>query len=325
MLTLVGASVAGTWTPAPAVAATAPVPAGGVAADVNGDHIPLGDLNRIVASIKASDPGLQTDSPTAQKALSDIKGQMLDQLITTRLLAQEAHRQKIAPSPKAVDDALTQLRGNFKTEAEFNQWLQSDGKTVADVKRSIADELAIRELSAQLTGDITVSPDDIGTFYRDHLKQFAVPETIQARHIMLALNPNASAADKAAVSKRAQNLIAQLRNHADFAALAKANSDDPEGRDNGGDMGTFVLDEMIQPIADACAKAKAGDIVGPVTTEFGLHIIRIDARNAATTVPLSTVQSSPQIKAIVLKQKVQARLDERIAKLRAAATIKKYV
>jgi ssRNA-specific RNase YbeY (16S rRNA maturation enzyme) len=88
----------------------------------------------------------------------EIKTQLLDELITTRLLAQEARRQKIVPKSKDVDDALTKLKSNFKTEAEFQTWLAEDGQSLQEVRRAIADELAIRELSTQLTGDISVTP-----------------------------------------------------------------------------------------------------------------------------------------------------------------------
>lgn len=310
----------------PAVAAVASP--SGIAADVNGDRIPLDDLNRMVDSIKAGDPGLQTGSDTAVKALAEIKVQMLDQLISTRLLAQEARRQKpaIVIAPATVDDALNKLKANFKTDADFQKWLTSDKKTIADVRRAITDELSIRELSTRWAGDITVTDDDIGTYYRAHLEEFTNPETVKASHIMLAINPTSSQADKDTVAKRAQKLIEQARKKGtDFALLAKTNSDDVTSRDAGGDMGTFARGEMIQVIEDACFAGKVGDIVGPVKTDFGLHIIRIDAKNPSSVVPLKDVQSSAQLKALLLKQKVQARIDEGIAKLRATAVIKKYV
>lgn len=319
--------------PAPAAPAAAPAanpkpaaPVAGVAADVNGDKIPLNDLNRMVDTIKSSDPGLQTDSPTAQKALADIKVQMLDQLISTRLLAQEAKRLKIVTATATVDDAVGKLKTNFKSDAEFQKWLQADGKTLADVRRAIADELSIRELSTRLTADITISADDVAKYYRDNPEVFKIPETVSASHIMLALNPNASQADKDAVTKRAQNLLTQAKKKgADFAALAKANSDDTTSKDNGGDMGTFPRGEMIEAIETACFAAKAGDIVGPITTEFGLHIVRINAKKPESTIALKDIQNDPQLKALLLKEKVQDRLDKRIAELRDGAKIQKYV
>ena len=331
-LALAGVPAAGVSAPAWAqnkpAAPAAPASTAGVAADVNGDRIPLDDLNRMVDSVKNSDPGLQSGSETATKALVEIKSQMLEQLISTRLLAQEARRQKpaIVVAPATVNEALNKLKSNFKTDADFQKWLTSDHKTEADVKRAITDELSIRELSTRWAGDITVTSDDIGTYYRAHLDEFTIPETVKASHIMLAINPNASQADKDTVAKRAQKLIDQAKKKGtDFAALAKTNSDDVTSKNVGGDMGTFARGEMIEAIEDACFAAKVGDVVGPVKTEFGLHIIRIDAKTPSSVVALKDVQNNAQLKALLLKQKVQARIDEGIAKLRATAVIKKYV
>ncbi len=89
-------------------------------------------------------------------------------------------------------------------------------------------------------------------------------------------------------------------------------------------MGQFARGEMIESIEKACFDAKVGEIVGPVATKFGLHIIRVDAKIPPSTVPLATIQNDAQFKAILLKRKVKERLDKRIAELRATAKIQKY-
>lgn len=307
---------------------SAPASNSGVAAEVNGDKIQTSDLNRLVNSFRANDPRLAANTPEVQKALGEIKTQVLDELITTRLLSQEARRQKIAPQSKDVDAALAKLKTNFKTDSDFQKWVTADGQTLQDVRRVITDELAIRELSNRLTGDITVSADDIGAYYRANLDQFTIPEAVHARHILLAVNPNASPAEKDAINKRAQALIKQLNNKGDFAALAKANSADPGSKDHGGDLGTFPRGEMIQAFEDAAFNAKVGTIIGPITTQFGVHILRVDEKIPARKLTLAEVQGDPQIsaqiKAGLLKSKVQKRLDDQIAKLRASAKIQKF-
>ena len=313
---------------APASAQTVvTAPNAGVAADVNGDKILTDDLNRMVATIKASDPSFAAATPDVTKALANIKGQVLDELITTKLLSQEAKRRKIVADPKEVDDALTAIKtGNgFKTDAEFKAVLAKDDKTIDDLRHAISDELAIRELSKQLSSDVTVSGDDIATFYRANLDQFTVPEGIKARHILLAVNPDAPAAAKEIQRKRALELIKQLNNNADFAALAKANSDDQSNKNSGGDLGAFTRGQMVKAFEDAAFSAPVGKVVGPVETNFGLHIIRVDEKIPAKVIPLSEVQADPRIKPFLLKEKVQKRLDESIAKLKTTAKIKKYV
>ncbi len=302
-------------------------PNAGVAADVNGDKILTADLNRMVDSIKASEPSFATGTPEAKKALAEIKTQVLDELITTKLLSQEAKKRKIVADPKIINDSINAIKtGNkFKTDAEFQAVLAKEGKSVDDLRRAISDEVAIRQLSQQLTADVTVSGDDIAAFYNANRDQFTVPEGVKARHILLAINPAAPASVKESQRKRALDLIKQLNNKADFAALAKANSDDQSNKEQGGDLGAFARGQMVKPFEDAAFGAQIGKIVGPVETSFGLHIIRVDEKIPSRVIPLSEVQADPRIKPFLLKEKVQKRLDENIAKFKAAAKIKKYV
>lgn len=301
----------------------------GVVAEVNDDKIMRADLNRLVDSIKAQEPSFSTGTPEANKALAEMRGQVLDELIVTKLLSQEAKRRKIVASATDVEDAIKSIKSGFKSDAEFVAALQKDGKTPDDLRKAIADELAIRELSTQLSADVVVSPDDIATYYRAHLDQFTIPEGVKARHILLAINPNAPAGEKERVKKRAQDLIQQINsNKADFVALAKANSDDPSNKDQGGDLGAFTRGQMVKPFEDAAFAAPVGKAVGPVETQFGMHIIRVDEKIPSRTLTLAEIQADPQIgpalKANLLKEKVQKRLDDSIAKFKATAKIKKY-
>lgn len=296
-----------------------------VAADVNGDKIMVADLNRLVDGVKAQEPSFATGTPAATKALNDIRTQILDEMITTKLLAQEAKRKKITADTKEVDAAIANIKSGFKNDAEFKQALSKDGKTPEDLRATIAEELSIRALSQQLAADITVSNEDIATFYRANLAEFTIPEGIKARHILLAINPNAPAPEKERVKKRAMEIIKQLNAKADFAALAKANSDDPANKNDGGLLGTFPRGSMVKAFDDVAFAAPVGKIVGPVATDFGFHIIRVDEKIPSKVVPLADVQKDPRLKSYLLKEKVQKRLDESISKLRTAAKIKKNV
>ncbi len=313
--------------PSLAAPATVTAPNAGVAADVNGDKILTADLNRMVDNIKAGEPSLATGTPEATKQLAGIKAEILDQIIATKLLTQEAKRRKIVADPKVVSDTLTTYKasGNFKTDAEFSAALAKEDKTIDDLRKAISDDLMNRELARQLAADVTVSGEDIATFYRANLDQFTIPEGIKARHILLAVNPDAPASAKEIQRKRALDLIKQLNNKGDFAKIAQANSDDQTNKNMGGELGAFTRGQMVKPFEDAAFAAPVGKVVGPVETPFGLHIIRVDEKIPAKVIPLSEVQNNPQVKAYLLKQKVQKRLDDSIAKFKTTAKINKYV
>lgn len=310
----------------PAMTVAAPANnAAGVAADVNGEKITLADLNRRVDLIKAGEPALQANTPEAQKSLANLRSQILDQLVTIRLLSQEARNRKIVTAPKDVDTLIAQVKSRFKTDAAFNTWLGQQGVSSNELRARLTDELAMDELTTEVTADVTVTPDDIAAYYRANADEFTVPASVHAQHILLAINPSASAADKAAVKARAQNLIKQIKAGADFAALAKTNSDDQSNKDKGGDLGVFTRGEMVPAFEKAAFGAKAGDIVGPVETNFGFHVIKIDEVLPQRVVALTEVQSDPRLKAVVLREKKQASFDKFVAGLKAKAKINKYV
>ena len=312
-------------TTAPAMTANPTTANPTIAADVNGEKIPMSELTSRIEAVKAGEPALQTPSPAATKALDSIKTQMLNDLVTIKLLGQEARRQKISAQPKDIDDSIAQIKSQFKTEAEFSDWLKESGATQTELRARISDELAMDELTQRVTSDVTVSDADVAEYYRAHPEDFTVNAAVKARHILLAVNPNASAADKDAVRKRAQSLIAQIKKGGDFAALAKANSDDQSNKDNGGELPVFERGMMVKPFEDAAFAAKKGDIIGPVETQFGMHIIKIEETLPEKIVELKDVKDDPRLKALILRQKKQARFDAFVAGLKTNAKINKYV
>lgn len=308
-----------------AAPAMAPTPANGVAADVNGDKIMMDELNRQVADIKAGEPSLQSNSEAAQNALVGVRNQVLDGLVVRQLLNQETRRRKIAIAPASVNTLIDQTRNRFKTEADFNKWLADRGVSASQLRSVLGDELAMDELTAQITSDVTLNDADIATYYRANPNEFTIQSAVKARHILLAINPSASASDKDAVRKRAQNLIGQLKKGADFAALAKTNSDDQTSAANGGQLPVFERGMMEKPFEDAAFGAKAGDVVGPVETRYGVHIIKVEQVLPQKLVELKDVKDDPRLKALILRDKKQDKFDAFVAGLRASAKINKYV
>jgi len=136
-----------------------------------------------------------------------------------------------------------------------------------------------------LLAQASVDAAEVRKQYENNLKQYAKAEQRQASHILIAVKPDASDADKAAAKAKADALVAQLKkNPAQFADLAKQNSQDPGSAAQGGDLGQFARDgSMVKPFEDAAFSAKQGDIVGPVQTDFGWHIIRVTGIKAAKT------------------------------------------
>jgi len=119
---------------------------------------------------------------------------------------------------------------------------------------------------------------------------------IHAAHILLRVNPGP---DSIAAYTQARQLITELRGGADFAALARQYSQDPGSAQQGGDLGWFGKGMMVKPFEDAAFKAGIGQVVGPVRTQFGLHIIKVlgkDSRELKIADIKMSVKTSQQSK-----------------------------
>lgn len=100
-------------------------------------------------------------------------------------------------------------------------------------------------------------------------------EYIRASHILIDAQNN----DTAKALSRAKEILARVRQGENFAALAKDYSNDPGSAAQGGDLGWFGKGRMVKPFEDACYKAQVNQIVGPVKTQFGYHIIKVTGKS----------------------------------------------
>lgn len=278
----------------------------------------------MIVAARQLNPALNGDTAAAKAAVQTARARILDNLIDNRLFYQEAVRRKIVPSPAAVDQQIIEFKKQVGGNAAYLDFLKTGGKTSADFRRIVVEQLAINELSDRLKADITVSDAEVKTYYTAHADEFQVPETVRAHHILLRVLPNASAADKAKVRARAEDVMKKVQaKGADFETLARQYSEDPSAVRDGGNIGLFAREDMpkTKAFADAAFAANKGQIVGPVETELGYHIIRLDEKTPAHTAPLDK-QLTELIRAVLLKQKISQMLETTIAGLRKTATIK---
>ena len=124
---------------------------------------------------------------------------------------------------------------------------------------------------------VAVSDDEVRRFYETNHARYAQDEQRRASHILIAVDAGADAAQKQAARARAEQLLRQVRrNPAQFAEVARKNSQDPGSAVQGGDLGWFRRGAMVKPFDDAVFGMKPGEISDLVETQYGYHIIRLD-------------------------------------------------
>ena len=271
--------------PAPATppAATAPAPgaadADPVLARVNGIEIRKSDLTIAEDELGGSLPP-QLQGPARQEYV-------LGFLIDLTALAQSAEADKLDQAP------------------EFAQQL-------AFAKKRLLMQAALSKATKA-----AVSDAELKKTYDEALKQQKPEEEVRARHILFRVEDPKDEKASAAAEAKAKDVEAKLKKGEDFAKLASALTEDPSGKENGGDLGYFTKDQMVPEFADKAFAMKPGDVSEPVKTQFGWHVIKLEDKRQK---PLPTFDEvKPQIEQF-LAQKAQA---EAVQKVRDAAKVEK--
>jgi len=151
-------------------------------------------------------------------------------------------------------------------------------------------------------GTPKVSDQEIQAYYNAHKAEYQVPEQSRSRHILIKTSGGAAKSDDEAKAK-AEALLKQLKGGADFADLAKKNSEDTGSGAQGGELGFARRGAMVPEFDNAIFTQKIGDIA-IVKSQFGYHIVQVEERQTAHSQPLSEVL--PVIQATLIRQKQTA-------------------
>lgn len=193
-----------------------------------------------------------------------------------KLLGQTRDVQMVVVDPVALDVAGV-------TDAQIQQWYDSHGTDFRQPERVTVEYV---ELSgAQLPAPVAADEATLRARYESEKARFVAPEQRRAAHILIPAGDDAQAA-----RSKAAALAEQARGGADFAALARANSEDPGSRDVGGDLGWVEKGSMVGAFEDALFAMEVGQISEPVQTEYGFHVIALSERKGGEGKPFEEVR-----------------------------------
>lgn len=129
-------------------------------------------------------------------------------------------------------------------------------------------------ISVIIKDEIEVSEQEIAKYYKDNKENYLQKETRNLKYVAFDIKPSKN--DTMSVKNLAENLLDRINNGENFATVATEYTEDPSGQNNGGDLGWFGKGKMVKPFEEACFNAKKGDLVGPVLTQFGYHLIKVE-------------------------------------------------
>lgn len=266
---------------------------------------------------------LRTGRPLSDSQLSQVKKDVLENLISIELLYQETQKRGIQVDEATVNEQLSTLKKRFPSEAEFESAMRKMNLSEPAIKSQFKREMAIQQLiDEQFTQKAAVSEDEIKTFYESRLDSFKQPEQVRARHILMKVDPQADESQRAEARKKLEMIQQKLQKGEDFEALAKEYSEGPSSA-KGGDLGYFGRGQMAKPFEEAAFALRSGEVSDIVETKFGYHLIEVIDRKPETTVALEDVRG--RIEQYLKQQKVQENVRMYVEDLKEEADVKRLL
>jgi len=191
-----------------------------------------------------------------------------------------------------VDVSATSVASQIKvTPADIERYYQANKAEFTEPEQ-IRTEYLVLDRSA-VAASLKVSDQAVADYYQSHQAQFGQPEQRSASHILIATDASADAGSRAKAKAKATELMQTLQKSPErFAELARSLSQDPGSAAQDGSLGSFARGMMVKPFEDAVFSMKPNEIRGPIESDFGYHVIRLDGIQPAKAVPLQEVRAS---------------------------------
>ena len=252
-----------------------------------GGAVTQGELDEFAEQSGFGD--LPEDDPQYQTAIQ----QIMPQLVGTEIAKAYAQEHNITVSDKEVEQEIAKIKEQIGDQARssgqdlsdqeaYEQALKQNNITEDQLRENIRENLPVQKVQERVAGDAEPSDKEIQNYYEKNKEaQFTTPEQRCVRHILFNKDQK----------EKAEEVKKELEDGGDFAKLARENSQDPGSAANGGDLGCLGKGETVPEFEQAAFGAEQGEIVGPIKTEFGYHILKVTDVKPEQTRSLQEVES----------------------------------
>lgn len=258
----------------------APQPLDRVAVQINDGIVLESEITNMIDTVKANAKAANQSLPSD----SALRTQVIERLILTRLQLQMADRIGLHIGDLQLDQAIENIAREQKmTVAQMQQKIESEGLSFGQYREQLREEITLGEIQRiQVQRRIQVSPQEITGLVKLIQEQGMKDVEYQIGHILIDVPNNPTSEQLEASSKRANAVLERLKSGEDFRRTAIASSSGPKALE-GGIWDYMNINEMPTLFAEVINGAKKGDIIGPIKSGAGFHIIKImDARGLQT-------------------------------------------
>lgn len=229
---------------------------------------------------------------------AQLVAQIMPGLIATGISSAYAEENNVSVTEEDVNQEIQRLKEQIGQQARgsgqdvsdeeaFQQALEQAGFTEEQLRSDVREQLPLQKVQQEVAADAEPTDEEVQQFYDENQDSFTEPETRCARHILFTPDQE----------QLAEDVKQEIEDGSDFAELAEEHSQDPGTAGDGGDLGCQpeTDPQTGQPtyapaFNDALFEAEEGDVIGPVETEFGYHVIELQEIRQESTPPLEEVE-----------------------------------
>lgn len=240
-----------------------------VAATVDGEDIAISEVQTVVTSqVIAAGMAGDRASPDIYPEVGELQRDVLGQIIQDRIVAGAADELGIEVSEADVEEQLEALAAQFGGMEPLRDELDARGMTEEDLRGQIVAFVRREHLADHFAQTAEISEEEVRELYEQRREEQYL--TARSAHILVESEAEA------------QEILEALEDDEDFGELAEERSIDEFSAASSGDLGENPRGQFVEPFDDAVWNAEEGEVVGPVETEFGFHIIRVDGFSEQT-------------------------------------------
>jgi len=246
-----------------------------VLAKVGNDVITTAELDQFLKP-QLMKYGKEYDKNEFDALSKQMRRTFLKRFIERKLLTQEADATHLEIPDVEIQKEVDRIRSQFPSDNDFNEFLKKENMSLYDYKKLVRDDLRTKVLVHQkISKKILILPSEIHDFYQLNISEFLQPAQVHMYQILIKKKPTPEAA-----LKRANEILLELKEGANFQQIARLSSEGPKKK-LGGDWGIvengFFGDEM-KKVENAAFKLKPGHFSNIITTKYGYHIVYIDRK-----------------------------------------------
>lgn len=238
----------------------------------------------------------------SEEKLQELRVKELSTLIRRQLLVAGAQDRGLTLPLAEAKKQVAAMEKQLGAE-EYQKSLKARGWSKKDHERVLAETLlAEQAYSRFILNPSAVTEEEIASFFKANQARFQWPEALHVQHILLQVPATADARTWEKREREAHNLRQRLQNGEDFASLATQFSDDPY-RVKGGDLGWVHRGRLVEPLETAVWAARVGELLGPLRSSQGFHVVKVLERRMAR--PMTLEEARPMIERELKEKKRQ--------------------